>query len=135
MSAGGKTVLLIDDEAPTRDFIGRVLRDAGYTVLEGSSYDEAVTLYQQYSEEVDLLLVDAALPERNGFELAASLHLIRPELIVLFTSGHVGSQLCRFYGMSPTDVHFLGKPFIAIELIERVKCLLMPRGRSNSVSM
>jgi DNA-binding response OmpR family regulator len=126
MSQGIKTILLIDDEAPMREFISRILRNAEYVVLEGSSYEEAVALFQAHSDDIDLLLVDAALPDKNGFELTRVLSQVRPGLDVLFTSGDVGSQLCRFYGMSPTDVRFLKKPFVAIELLERVKCLLAP---------
>lgn len=126
MSQGSKTILLIDDEAPMRESIGRTLRNAGYLVLECASHDEALSLYETHSGEIDLLLVDAALPEKNGFELARALCRLRPALKVLFTSGDVGSQLCRFYGMSPTDVRFLKKPFLAIELLERVRCVLTP---------
>ena len=130
MSQGSKTILLIDDEAPMREFVCRTLRGAGYRVLEGESYDDALALYEAHSKEIDLLLVDAALPDKNGFELARTLGQIRPDLKVLFTSGDVGSQLCRYYGMSSTDVRFLKKPFLAIELIERVRCVLTPGGRS-----
>jgi DNA-binding response OmpR family regulator len=128
MSDRGKTILVIDDEAPTRDFIRGTLRNAGHRVLEGGNYDDAMALHQRYSKDIDLLLVDAALPDKNGFELARSLCQARPNLRVLLTAGHVGSQLCRFNGMSPTDVHFLEKPFLAIDLLERVKCVLAARG-------
>ena len=37
-----KTILLIDDEAPQRAFMRRVLEDAGYNVLEGADHDEAL---------------------------------------------------------------------------------------------
>lgn len=109
-----------------RESIARTLTGAGYVVLEGASHDEALSLYKTHSKEIDLLLVDAALPEKNGFEVARILCQIRPDLKVLFTSGDVGAQLCRYYGMSPTDVRFLKKPFLAIELVERVRCVLTP---------
>jgi DNA-binding response OmpR family regulator len=131
MSQGIKTILLIDDEAPMRAFISQTLQSADYVVLEGADYNEAVALFQAHSDDIDLLLVDAALPDKNGFELTRVLSQARPGLVVLFTSGDVGAQLCRFYGMSPTDVRFLKKPFQPIELLERVKCLLAP-GRGLS---
>jgi DNA-binding response OmpR family regulator len=124
MSQGSKTLLLIDDEATARAFICSTLGGAGYTVLEGESYDEGLDLHERHSKDIDLLLVDATLPTKNGFELARALRQRQPDLQVLFMSGDVGSQLCRYYGMAPTDVHFLKKPFLPIELIERVKCLL-----------
>jgi DNA-binding response OmpR family regulator len=44
-----------------------------------------------------------------------------PNIKVLFVSGHVGSEACRYYGLDVTDSHFLRKPFTARELVDRVK--------------
>jgi DNA-binding response OmpR family regulator len=130
MSQGRKTILLIDDEAPMREFIVRTLSGADYNVLEGESYDQALASFEAHSKEIDLLLVDAALPGQNGFELARALCQVHPDLKVLWTSGDAGSKLCKYYGMATTDVRFLKKPFLAIELIERVRCILAPAVRS-----
>lgn len=120
-----KTILLIDDEASQRESMSEVLRDAGYRVLAGSDYAEGIDIHRQHGECVDLLLVDVSLPDGNGFELAKALQgaELRPK--VLFVSGTAGAELCRFYGMSQSDMHLLHKPVRPEELAQRVKRLLL----------
>ncbi len=119
-----KTILLIDDEAPQRAFMHRVLEDAGYNVLEGVDPDEALVIRRQYRGKIDVLVTDISLPGRNGFVLARTLLDTDPGLNVIFISGLAGAEICRYYGMATTDVHFLEKPFSAAELLRRVRQVL-----------
>lgn len=123
-----KTVLVIDDEASQRRFIRRVLEDGGYSVLEGADYDEALVSHNQHRGKVDVLLTDISLPGRNGYELARALLDVSPGLSVIFMSGIAGAEVCRFYGMATTDLHFLEKPFHAAELLRRVGRVLEAGG-------
>lgn len=129
-----KTILLVDDETSQRRFIRRILEDARYNVLEGADYDEALTVYDQNWGSVDLLLTDISLPGRNGYELFRTLLGMNPGLKVMFMSGAVGAEMCRFYGMETTDVHFLEKPFSAAILLRRVRRVLKAAGPSLSAS-
>jgi DNA-binding response OmpR family regulator len=119
-----KTVLLIDDEASQRRFMSRVLEDAGYNVLEGGDYEEALVIHNQYRGKVDVLITDISLPGSNGYLLARALLDREPGLSVIFISGLAGSELCRYYGMATTDVHFLEKPFNGTGLLQRVRQVL-----------
>ncbi len=119
-----ETILLIDDEASQRKFMRRILREAGYHVLEGADYNEARAMHHHYRGIVDLLVTDVSLPGRNGYELARTLVDADPGLKVIFISGPAGAEMCSFYGMSPTDAHFLEKPFAATDFLERVRRVL-----------
>jgi len=44
----------------------------------------------------------------------------KADLKVLFLSGHVGSEVLKFYGLKPSTLHFFGKPFKSADLLERV---------------
>ena len=135
MPESAKTILLVDDEAPVRAYLTGILRADGYGVLEAADYDEALAMYQQHQGEVGLLLIDVSLPGKNGFELARTMLAIEPKLKVLFISGHVGTELCRFYDIPPTDVHFLQKPFQPMELLQRVRFVSqLGRPASDSAS-
>jgi len=57
-----KTILLIDDEVSQRRYMSRVLEDAGYSVLEGADYDEALVVHSQYRGKIDIVLTDISLP-------------------------------------------------------------------------
>jgi two-component system torCAD operon response regulator TorR len=124
MSASYKTILLVDDEVVPRRRIGAILRNAGYGIIESRDYDEATATFQRRSEEIDMLLVDVCLPGNDGYKLAKAAIRMKPGAKVLLMSGSTGAEVCRFYGMPATDVHFLEKPFRAVDLLARVKYLL-----------
>jgi two-component system cell cycle sensor histidine kinase/response regulator CckA len=123
-----KTILLIDDEASQRTFIRRVLEDAGYNVLEGADYDEALVIHNQYRGKIDVVLTDISLPGQNGYALVKALLDINPGITAIFTSAPAGSETCRFHGMATTDVNFLEKPFNAADLLRRVRRVLEAGG-------
>jgi two-component system, cell cycle sensor histidine kinase and response regulator CckA len=123
-----KTILLIDDEASQRGFMRHVLEDAGYIVLEGVDYDEALTIHSQFLGKIDVVLTDISLPGRNGYALVKALLDIDPTVNAIFTSGPAGAEVCRFHGMATTDVHFLEKPFRAADLLRRVRRVLESGG-------
>jgi DNA-binding response OmpR family regulator len=115
------TVLLIDDEASQRRFMRRILEDADYEVLEGADFNEALIIHRRYPETIDIVLTDVSLPGQNGYVLAKALLERQPGLSAIFISGLAGAELCRFYGMATTDLHFLEKPFTGAELLRRVR--------------
>jgi DNA-binding NtrC family response regulator len=119
-----KTILVIDDEPSQRAFMRRVLEDAGYIVLEGVDYDEALMIHRQYRGRIDIVLTDISLPGRNGYVLVKALLDIEPGLNAIFISGPAGAETCRFHGMATTDLHFLEKPFNASDLLRRVRQVL-----------
>ena len=80
---GGETILLADDQEALRRVTTRVLRDAGYEVLEAGNGLEAVATADAYAGEIDLLLTDLVMPEMNGYELAGVLRAQRPQMRVL----------------------------------------------------
>jgi DNA-binding NtrC family response regulator len=114
------TVLVVDDEASQRDFMRRVLADAGYEVLEGADFHEALLIHKQHPGTIDVILTDVSLPGHNGYVLVKALLDIQPGLGAIFMSGLAGAEVCRFYGMAMTDLHFLEKPFSVDQLLRRV---------------
>ena len=124
----GITVLLVDDEVSQRRMMRGILENAGYEVLEGKDYREAVVIHSNYKGKVDIVLTDIALPGRDGCQLVRNLIQADPELCAVFVSGLAGAELCRFYGLATTDVHFLAKPFVAAELLSRIRAVLEAGG-------
>jgi two-component system, cell cycle sensor histidine kinase and response regulator CckA len=124
MTKNSATVLVVDDEAPDRDFIRRALNSVNFDVLGADGYDSAAQLFDSRREDIDLLLTDVSLPGKTGIELARALLRSKPGLKVLFVSGHVGAEVIRFHGLPASDHHFLQKPFRADVLIARVRGLL-----------
>jgi DNA-binding response OmpR family regulator len=114
-----QTILVVDDEQSERQTIVDNLRGAGYQVVEAENYEEAIAIADS-TPGISFLVADIALPDGNGCALATALRQRIPKLAVLFVSGHVGSEACRYYGLEVSDLHFLRKPFPPQSLVKRV---------------
>jgi two-component system copper resistance phosphate regulon response regulator CusR len=66
-----KTVLIADEDLSVRKSLGKVLKDAGYNVMEAA--DGAATVEQFKTGQVDLLLLDMGLPIRSGWDTFESI--------------------------------------------------------------
>jgi len=122
---GSTTVLLVDDEEFDRTSASVVLRAEGYTVLEGESYSDAMAVFDLNRKHITLLVADISLPDGNGCALAIAMRNQKPDLRVLFVSGHVGAEVCKYYGLDVAAVHFLRKPFTGPDLANRARTILM----------
>ena len=118
------TILIVDDEESDRSVTREVLKEAGYIVLESDSFQDAFGRFESHRDSIDLLVADIALPDGNGCELALAIREQKPDMRVLFISGHVGSEICQYYGLDVTSLQFLRKPFAPAELRSRVEAVL-----------
>jgi len=119
-----QTILAVDDEVSDRERMLEILQGQGYAVLAAGDFTQAVRVFRDSQDAIVLLIADISLPGKNGCDLAKELLAIKPDLKVLFVSGHVGLEVCRFYGLAPSDLHFLRKPFELEEFVARVREVL-----------
>jgi two-component system cell cycle sensor histidine kinase/response regulator CckA len=109
-STGNETILVVEDEAGVRNLVSHVLRRNGYTVLEASHGEEALTLIEHYSGTIDLLVTDMVMPLMSGRQLADRMSAKQPKMRVIYMSGYVHPE-----GDQPRNSNgrraFLQKPF------------------------
>jgi two-component system, cell cycle sensor histidine kinase and response regulator CckA len=117
------TILLVEDEALVRDVICETLCLAGYRVLQARNAAEAVLAFRGHPDEVQLLLTDVVLPDRNGCDLARELLSLSPSVRAIFVSGYPENALTR-KGLQQPGWFYLPKPFSAAALLLRVKEVL-----------
>ena len=117
-----ETVLLVEDEDALRRVCARILRRAGYQVLEAADPAEATAVFEGRAEPIAVLVTDVILPGKSGPVLAAELTERRPGLRTLFLSGYAGEALAR-RGL-PASAAFLEKPFTPDALIRKVHELI-----------
>ena len=116
------TVLLTEDDPDIRELVSSFLRGLGYRVLTAADAKEALRLFDAHAE-IALLLTDVTLPGgTTGFALARQVQRRRPELKVIYASGHTR-------GGEPPDPHellgpFLAKPFRLAELQRQIETVL-----------
>ena len=118
------TVLVVDDEASMRALERRVLEGLGYSVLEATNGADLVDLLAG-GTHFDLLIADLNMPVVRGDDLAKRIRRSRPDLRVLYVTGHT-DWLMDGRKMAEGEA-FLGKPFSAAELRDAVSVLLTAR--------
>ncbi len=107
---GSRTILVVEDEDPVRDLVCRLLRCAGYQVLEARDGTDALRVARACRGPIHLLLTDVVLPRMNGGQLAQFLRLQRPEMRVLYVSGFSNEILHQLPGCLDLP-GVLSKPF------------------------
>ena len=115
----GETVLVVEDETDVRRMAARALSEAGYTVLEAATGEEALTVVMEAGNRLRLVLTDVVMPEVNGRELASRIAGIRPDLPVLFMSGYTDEDVIR-RGLLERGRRFIQKPFSPDALARQV---------------
>jgi len=115
------TILVVDDEEPIRQIVGRVLRGAGYNTAIASNGAEAVQLAATL-DSIDVLVTDMMMPEMTGDELARRLRHSHPELKILYYTGF-SDRLFEGKRTMWEDEAFLEKPCSSKGLLEAVSLL------------
>ncbi len=120
-AAGTETVLVAEDDPMVRNMAVRVLRGAGYDVLEAGDGEEALRVAGGIEEKrIDLLVADLVMPRLGGRELGARLRASRPDLRILFISGYADGATSLQEPLAE-DTLFLSKPFAASVLALKVR--------------
>lgn len=113
-----ETILLVEDEPAVRQLFAQALSRAGYHVYEARNGQEAMKLFDEHGDAIDLLLTDMKMPYMGGAELAHHLRGRRRTLKLLCISGYPGS-------LDPDlSTDFLAKPFSRDELLKKVREVL-----------
>ena len=121
--AGSETVLLVEDNAAVRSVLSRVLKEAGYVVLDACDAAQASAICETHEQRIHLLLTDVVMPGVSGPELALELTQKRPEMKVLFMSGYSGTVITG-HGALRGRVLFLQKPFSPGSVTRAVRAAL-----------
>ena len=123
----GKSILIVDDEAPIREMIAVALEMAAYECLEADNSKDAHALI--VDRKPDLILLDWMLPGTSGLELARRLK--RDELtdaipIIMLTAK--GDEDNKVQGLETGADDYITKPFSPRELVARLKAVLRRTG-------
>jgi len=88
MVDGTETVLLVDDEEIVVGVGKQMLEKLGYSVLIARSGQEAVDVYKNRPDDVDLVLLDMIMPGMEAGDTYDKLKSINPAIKVLLSSGY-----------------------------------------------
>ena len=129
---GSEVILLVEDEDIVRVLARRVLEASGYVVLEARNGREGLALCQSHEGPIDLLVSDVVMPELGGRELAERALKLRPDMKVMFMSGHTQDVVLK-EGVEKGTA-FLQKPFTPAGLAKKVRETLDAKARPAGLS-
>jgi len=120
---GEETILLIDDEPAIRDIGQEVLTGFGYHPLLAASGEEALEIYREKGDSIDLVILDISMPGMGGHKCLLELLRLNPELKVIVASGysHEG-QLRDTIELGARA--YIRKPYSQVEMVKTIRRLL-----------
>jgi CheY-like chemotaxis protein len=122
---GGKTLMLVEDEEMVALISDQMLTRLGHNVFVARSGPDALSIFQEHREKIDLVILDMIMPGMSGAETFERLKAIDPGVNVLLSSGYTmngpADDLLRRGGRG-----FIQKPFTIEQLDRKIRELLSP---------
>ncbi|BBO68680.1 hypothetical protein DSCA_26100 [Desulfosarcina alkanivorans] len=123
LPGGSERILLVDDEPALIDVGRHLLEKLGYRVSTASSGTEALDLFRDAPQAIDLVLTDMTMPHMTGDRLAAELLKIKPGLPIIISTGysiHMSAEKAQERGIQA----FIYKPIVEADLAGIVRRVL-----------
>jgi DNA-binding NtrC family response regulator len=113
-----KRILIVDDEAGTRDLLGKYFNKLGFETAVAEDGAQGLNILQ--SERFDAMIADVIMPKIDGLELATRAKAMLPELVITLITGYAS-----FYSLQQAirvGVHdYLTKPLNLEELRKSIE--------------
>ena len=108
---GKETILVVDDEEIVRRVTCDLLKKLGYKPIPADSGDEALNIYREKKDKIDLVILDMLMPGLSGVDTFEQLKKIKPDVPVVFSTGYnqgIDYETLKEEGA----LDFLPKPFM-----------------------
>lgn len=120
---GNETILLVDDDEMIRDLGSRILKKAGYNVIEAANGVEALEKYKDHSKDIDVVILDLIMPKMGGVQCLLELLKMNPDLKVVIASGFSVNGQTKDALRSGAK-GFINKPFNRMEMLRTLREVL-----------
>lgn len=117
-------VLVAEDSAVLRTLVEQIITEQGDSVCSATNGEEAIALFQKQRKKIDLIIMDAEMPVKDGIEATCEIRAICGEdwIPIIFLSGHIGDDYIQRALDSGADV-YLRKPINAVELTGQIRAM------------
>ncbi|HSO62555.1 MAG TPA: response regulator [Desulfobacterales bacterium] len=122
-SAGGGTILLVDDEEMVLEVGARMLEKLHYAVLKAGNGHDAVALFARHADRIVLVILDMNMPGMPGAVVFEDLRKLKPDVKVLLTSGYGLDDQTQELLVSG-GCGFVQKPFSIAALTQKLSEIL-----------
>jgi DNA-binding response OmpR family regulator len=118
MERSGRTVLVVDDDGPSRAVLGIVCGSRGHAVVEAASGADGVAVALE--RRPDLIVLDVSLPDMSGLEVCSRLREAGVDVSILMLSGHADPVDIATALGAGADA-YLTKPYQVRDLVARLE--------------
>jgi two-component system, cell cycle sensor histidine kinase and response regulator CckA len=118
-----KTIFVVEDEDPLRELLVRTLRDTGYRVISASDGVEALKVFGEARDRVDLVVLDLGLPKLSGYDVLKRIRELNPDLSIIVASGFSDPDLKESLDRTGVN-YFLQKPYKRSTILNVIRTLL-----------
>jgi CheY-like chemotaxis protein len=123
-SAGGGTILMVDDEDMVLEVGARVLEKLHYAVLTAGNGQDAVALFARHADQIALVILDMNMHGMSGGVVFEELRKLKPDVKVLLTSGYgLDGQIQELLDSGACG--FVQKPFSIAALTQKLSGILL----------
>ena len=120
---GNETILVAEDDLAILKTLVMILRAAGYTVLDASNGTEALRLFEENAENIDLVILDVMMPGMSGKEVMNQIQIRGSRVPFLFSSGYSENAIHTNFVIHE-GLHLIQKPYSKEVLLREVRQIL-----------
>jgi PAS domain S-box-containing protein len=120
-----QTIMLVEDEEMLRDLGVTILESEGYRVIAAKDGMEAVELFEQYRDEIGLVVCDLGLPRLGGREAFLKMKESRPGVRAIVASGYL-EPMIRSEMLKAGVLDTIQKPYDFDDLLTKIRCAIGP---------
>ena len=115
----GEMIMVVDDERAVRELTKTTLENYGYRVVTASNGLLGVTCFEQYKDEICVVVSDTDMPFSNGLEAIRTIQQMKPDIRIIIASG--GSRDTAFFRkVDKAHISELPKPYTVEQLLNAV---------------
>jgi CheY-like chemotaxis protein len=126
---GSETILVAEDAEPVRNLARHMLERNGYQVLTAENGLEAVRLFKEHREEIDLLLLDVVMPGLGGRGVFEAVRRLDPHVGILFASGYSDDSIHTGFVLDE-GLQLIQKPYDPDLLLRKIRETIDARSRA-----
>ena len=118
--SGTETILLAEDDWDLMQITTSCLQSVGYQVLQAGDGREAVELFESRIADIDLVILDAIMPQMSGKRAWEEIRRLNPKVKTCFFSGY-SNDLLNEKLVGEVRVAVISKPFMPEQLLQKVR--------------
>ena len=116
------TILIVDDELRMRKLIKDFLAKEGGHTIEASDGEEAIEIFQENKDKIDLVLLDVMMPKIDGWAVLRNIRKESNVPVIMLTAR--GEEQDELFGFELGVDEYISKPFSPKILVARIEVIL-----------